>query len=406
MDALITAAARALAAGDPLGALKRVALRDDPTALALRGIAMAQLGELDRAKGLLRRAARAFGSREPLAHARCIVAEAEIALAARELGSPSKTLDVAREVLEAHGDHVNAAHARHLAARRCLLTGRLDDAEHALDAVDAAALPPAQRAVHELLVAGIAIRRVRTGPADAALERAVSAARDAGIPALSAEVQSARDVLASPAARLHSNGEEQVLLLADVERVLASGALVVDACRNVVRAAGEHVPLASRPVLFAIAQALGDAWPGDVSREALIEQVFRIRRVDETHRARLRVEVGRLRFALKSVADVRATQDGYELVPNNAAEVVALMRPVNEEHADVLALLADGEAWSTSALALALGSSQRSVQRALGTLAEIGKVQALGRGRARRWITAPLPGITQTLLLPGPLPGY
>lgn len=114
MDSLITAAARALAAGDPFGALNRVALRDDAPALALRGIAMAQLGDLARAKLLLRRAARAFGAREAVARARCIVAEAEVALASRDLGWPAKTLDTACATLEAHGDHVNAAHARYL----------------------------------------------------------------------------------------------------------------------------------------------------------------------------------------------------------------------------------------------------------------------------------------------------
>ena len=405
MDSLITAAARALAAGDPLGALNRVALRDDAPALALRGIAMAQLGELDRAKALVRRAARAFGPKEAVARARCIVAEAEIAFVSRDLGWPAKALDAARAMLEAHGDQVNAAHARHLEVRRLLLLGRLDEAERILAALDPAPLPSASKAVHALIVAGIAMRRLQTKTARAALVRAETAARDARIPALMAEVENAARVLDAPAARLISNGQERSLLLEEVETLQASKALVVDACRHVVRDAGNVVSLATRPVLFAIARALGEAWPADVSREALVAQAFRAKTADESHRARLRVEVGRLRTMLRALAAVSATKRGFTLAPRRAREVVVLARPVEEKHAAVLAFLADGESWSSSALALALGASQRSVQRALDALALAGKVQSFGRGRARRWMTPPMPGLTTTLLLPAPLPG-
>jgi hypothetical protein len=125
MDSLITAAARALVAGDLLGVLKRVGLRGDAPALALRGIAMAQLGDFVRAKALLQNAARAFGPREAVARARCVVAEAEIALVSRDPGWPPKALDAARATLEKYGDWLNAAHARHLEVRRLLLIGRL-----------------------------------------------------------------------------------------------------------------------------------------------------------------------------------------------------------------------------------------------------------------------------------------
>ena len=404
MDSLITAAAHALAAGDPLGALKRVALRDDAPALALRGIAMAQLGDLVRAKALLRSAARAFGPREPVARARCIVAEAEIALASRDLAWPMKALDAARATLEAHGDHVNAAHARYLEVRRLLLIGRLDEAERTLAELDPALFPPASRAAHELVVAGIAMRRLRTKAARAALARAGRAARDAAIPALTAEVEGASLVLNTPAARLIGRGEERPLLLEDVEALLASRALVVDACRYAVRDAGSVISLATRPVLFALARALGEAWPNDVSRETLVALAFRGKLADESHRARLRVEVGRLRAALRTLAGVSATIRGFVLVPRGAREVVVLARPVEEQHASVLAFLADGESWSSSALALALGASQRTVQRALDSLAAGAKVQSIGRGRARRWMTPPVPGFTTTLLLPAPLP--
>jgi hypothetical protein len=405
MDSLITAAARALAAGDPLGALNRVALRDDPPALALRGIAMAQLGELVRAKVLLRKAARAFGAKEPVARARCVVAEAEIALAARELGWPAKTLDTARAVLEQHGDRINAAHARYLGIRRLLLIGRLDEAERMLAALDPAPFPPALRAAHELMVAGIAMRRLRTKAAREVLARAERAARDARIPALTAEVESASRLLNAPAARLIARSEEGLLRLDEVEALLASNALVVDACRHVVRNPGTVVSLARRPVLFALARALAEAWPADVPRDRLVARAFGAKQADESHRARLRVEIGRLRRAVRTLADVRATTRGFALMPRRARQVVVLARPVEEQHAAVLAFLADGESWSSSALALALGASQRTVQRALDSLAETGKVQSFGRGRARRWLTPPMPGFATVLLLPAPLPG-
>jgi tetratricopeptide (TPR) repeat protein len=410
VDSLITAAARALAAGDPLGALNRIALRDDAPALALRGIAMAQLGDFGRAKALVRRAARAFGPKEAVARARCVVAEAEIALVSRELGWPTKALDAARATLEQAGDRLNAAHARYLEVRRLLLIGRLDEAERTLSHLDPtpfppASWPPALRAAHELVVAGIAMRRLRTKAARAALDRAERAARQAGIAALTAEVDSANRVLDTPAARLLTRGEERPLRLEQVEALQASKALVVDACRHVVRDAGTTVSLAGRPVLFALARALAEAWPADAARATLLARAFGARHADESHRARLRVEVGRLRALLRPLASVGATARGFAIAPRRAREVVVLARPVEEAHGEVLAFLADGEAWSSSALALALGASQRTVQRALDSLAAAGKVQWFGRGRARRWLTPPVPGFTTTLLLPAPLPG-
>ena len=405
MDSLITAAAHALAAGDPLGALDRIALRDDAPALALRGIAMAQLGDLARAKALVRRAARAFGPREVVARARCIVAEAEIALASRDLGWPVKALEAARVTLEAHGDLVNAAHARYLDIRRLLLIGRLDEAQQHLDELDPATLPPSLRATHELVVAGIAMRHLHSHAARAALARAELAAQLAGIPALTAEVENAASILNSPAAHQIVGGEERPLLLDEVESLLASTSLVVDACRYVVRGAGMSVSLSKRPILFTLVRTLAEAWPGDVPRATLIARAFRLKLSDESHRARLRVEIGRLRATLKPLATVTATRRGFALVAQVSPDVVLLTPPVEEKYAAVFALLGDGESWSSSALALALNTSQRTVQRALDTLAAAGKVQSFGQGRARRWMTPPVPGFATTLLLPVPLPG-
>ncbi|WP_333679370.1 helix-turn-helix domain-containing protein [Dyella sp.] len=405
MDSLITAAARALATGDPLGALKRVALRDDAPALALRGIAMAQLGDFVRAKALLRSAARGFGSKEAVARARCIVAEAEIALVSRDLNWPVKALETARATLQSHGDRINAAHARNIEIRRLLLLGRIDDAEHMLAELDPTPFPPASRAAHELVVAGMAIRRLQTQRARAALARAGLAAHMAKIPALMAEVESASRLLDAPAARLIAGGEERLLRLEEAETLLASPTFVVDACRRVVHGDNTVISLATRPVLFALLRHLAQAWPADVSRSLLIAGAFRARHADESHRARLRVEMGRLRAMLRPMAEVSATAHGFALVPRRASDVVVLAPPTEERHAAVLALLADGESWSSSALSLVLGASPRTVQRALESLAATGKVQSFGRGPARRWMAPPVPDVLSILLLPGPLPG-
>jgi hypothetical protein len=352
-----------------------------PEILELRGIAKAQLGDLARAKLLLRRAARAFGPREAVARARCAVAEAEIALVSRDLNWPAKTLDTASDALERHGDRANAVHARYLKSRYFLLIGRLDEAERLLEL---SALPPASRAAHELVAAGIAMRRLRIKAARKSLGRAERAARQARIPPLVAEVESAAFVLNTPAARLVARGRERLLRLDDIETLLASkAALIVDACRHVVCHASKMISLERRPVLFELARALAEAWPGDVSRATLLSRDFRARHADESHRERLRVEIGRLRKALSAAAGIGATKDGFALVPLRGRDVAVLAPPTDEANATVLA---DGEAWSTSALALALGASQRTVQRALEELTANGKVQAIGAGRARRWM--------------------
>lgn len=405
MDPLITAAASALAVGDPLRALKCVALREDAPSLALRGIAMAQLGDLAHAQKLLKRAARAFGPKQPLAHARCLLAQAEIAFVCRDLGWPVKTLSAAQAVLEQQGDAINAVHARHLLARRALLLGQLDEAERALGQVDPLTLPPPRRAAHEMIVAGIAMQRLRVAPARAAYTRARDAALLARIPALKAEVEAAAQRLETPVARHITRESERLILLEEVQALLSSPTLVVDACRRLVRRGKMVVPLTSRPVLLALARALAEAWPNDVCRKNLLQVAFKARREDESHRARLRVEMGRLRQLLKPLAEVQATPHGFALRPRHNAEAHVLAWPAEEEHGAVLAFLADGEAWSSSALAMAVGISQRSVQRALDALAAEGKVQWFGRARARRWTAASVPGFTTIMLLPTLVPG-
>jgi hypothetical protein len=400
MDSLTTAAARALAAGDALGALKHVALRDDPPALALRGIAMAQLGEHPRARELLKRAARGFGAQEALARARCVVAEAEIAFAMRDLSGTPRALNTALATLEAHDDRANAVHARLIAVRKLLLLGQLDAAQTELAKLNGSALSPVLATTAEMASAELDLRALNVAPERAALDRAHAAAQRAGVPALLAEVEDARSALTHPAARRLSNGDAQALRLDEVAELLDAHTLVIDGCRRGICAGAQWQPLARRPVLFSLAQALAEAWPGDIDRETLIERAFNTRQPDETHRARLRVELGRLRALLKTMARIVATSRGFILQPLDGREVALLAPLIDGEQASLIALLSDGAAWSTSALALAMNASQRTVQRALAELEAEGRVRAIGRTRTRRWLAPPLAGYTTILLLP------
>lgn len=403
MDSLLTSAARRLAVGDPLGALKRVALRDDPSALALRGIAMAQLGDYPRARLLLRRAARGFGARERLANARCQVAEAEVALAARDLSQPGSLLEASAQTLDALGDHANALLAHLVSARRHLLVGNLMAAEHALARVEPEVLmlPPPLAARAHLTRAELDLRRLRIADATAALQRAQHAAVVAGISALLTEMDRFRHALSAPSARLIERGVIRLVRLEEVERVFASGHLVVDGCRRAIHGRSGCVGLARRPILFELGRALGEAWPDDVSRDQLIQRAFLTHAANESHRVRLRVELGRLRAALRDLARITATHRGFVLAPISALPVVVLAPPIEGPAGSILALLEGGESWSTSALTLALGSSQRTVQRTLRQLNAAGAVRTIGRGRSRRWLAPALGGFTTTLLLPG-----
>lgn len=400
MDSLINAAARALALGDPLRALNHVALRRDPAALAVRGIAMAQLEQPLRARELLRAAARAFGTHETAARARCLVAEAEVALASRILGWAPQTLSSAADDLARAGDRVNALHARLILVRRALLLGRIDEAGERLSALDLRAAPARHVAIAELARAEIALRSVRTRAARAALVRAASAAQRSHVPALIHEVERAGALLEQPAARELRDGEERLLRIDEVEALLRSRTLVLDGCARSLRRGSRVVALVRRPVLFALVRTLCEHWPRAADRDVLIARAFAARRSNESHRVRLRVELGRLRRLCAGIARIEPTATGFVLRPLRASVVRTLLPPVEGDDGALLALLADGQAWSSSALALALGQSQRNVQRALAEQLELGHVRALGAGRARRWLCAPRFGIATTLLLP------
>jgi hypothetical protein len=365
---------------------------------------MAQLGEHSRARELLRRAARGFGAHEELARARCVVAEAEVAMVMRDLGASPRTLTAAADRLDARADRANALQARLIAVRRLVLLGRLDEAAAALKRLDARGTPPSLAAMAELTAAELSLRSLRIPAAKAALQRAQGAADSAGVPALIAEVAEARAALDRPAARRLSPGGEQTLRLDEVAALLTSGALVLDACRRGVRAGATWRPMVRRPVLFALARALAEAWPGDVDRHALIARAFDTQHPNESHRARLRVEIGRLRALVATLARIEATARGFALKPRRAREVVVLAPPIDGDGASLVALLSDGAAWSTSALALALSASQRTVQRSLVELEAVGRVRSIGRARARRWLSPPLAGFTTLLLLPSAFP--
>ncbi len=399
MDSVVEQAARALAVGDPLRALKGIALREDPPALALRGIAMAQLGELLLARKLLLRAARGFGTANPVACARCTVAEAEVALANRDLSREERTLEHAVALLASSGDRANAAQGELVNARRLVMLGRLEEAERRLSGVDWQGAPARLLASAQLAFAELATRRLAPSAARICLEKARLAAERARIPALQAEVQGASARLNAVAARQLERGTVRLARLDDIEALSQTRAFVVDACRRELRIGRSATSLVDRPVLFELLWALAESFPAQATRAALIERAFGLKRINESARVRLRVEVGRLRKVLAPLAEISAGPDGFVLRPTRAQRVCVLSPPSDDEGDALLALLSDGQAWSTSALAQALGMSQRSVQRALGMLETAGKVTWFGRGRSRRWQTPAFSRFATPLLL-------
>lgn len=399
VDPELTAASRALSRGDPLGALRIVALRRDGAALALRGVSMAQLGEFATARKLLSRASRALRDSDPVAQARCVAAQAEIALECRELGTAGQRFEAALPLLEAAGDRGNAWFCRLQLARRLVLLGRLDEAGGALVQLRRRGLPSRMHALLELLAADVAVRRLRPDDASVALRRALAAARASGIPALAADVRRAHDALAAPVGRLVDRGAERLVALRDVARLVGSTDILVDSCRREIRQGTTAVSFRRRPVLLALAATLGEAWPGDATRETLIRSAFGRLRPTESVRARLRVEIGRLRRAVAPMSELHATPAGFVLAPHAGRAVRVLHPPTEGTAGTLLALLSGAEPWSTGSLADALGISTRTVQRALLELEANGAVRGLGAGRARKWTAAALPGFAPSLLL-------
>ena len=376
-----------------MGALRLVGVREDAAALALRGVAVAQLGEDRAAQKLLRRAERGLSPGDPM-RARVLAARGEVALAARDLGLAGRLLETAEAALA--GDRVNRTFVRLLRVRLSLLLGRVEDAR-GLVAIDVRGAPPRLRAHAELLRADIAARRLRVLEAEAAIARARTAARAAALPPLSAQVERVAADIAAPVARLVCDRRSALATLADVASLAREPALVIDACRHELRLRGGAVSLATRPVLFALAQALGEAAPLAQGRALLIERAFGARRTTDSLRARLRVEIGRLRRALAPLGTaIDSTLEGYAL---RGGRVFVVLPPGDGEASLLLALLRSGEAWSSSALASASGLGKRAVQRALAGLKHAGKIDSHGAGRNLRWVARPPDGFATTLLL-------
>jgi hypothetical protein len=371
MDSAISTAARALSVGDALLALKYVALRSDPPALALRGIAMAQLSELKAARQLLRRAARGFGDAEPTARARCVVAEAEVALALRDFAGEQRLEDAVR-LLARRADVANAALGRLIQVRRRVWLGQVEEAETTLARLSLSGAPPRFVALASLIGADIAIKRAQASAAEQALLRAHAAAREAHIPALLAEVEEARRRLAAPVARLVDAQGTRLVRLAELEGLSDSNQLLLDTCRRELRWGRQLTSLVTRPLLLELLTALAERAPQGVERDALIARVFGAKRSNDSHRVRLRVEVGRLRRLVEKHAELVATAEGYALLPRAGRRLVRLLPVDDAEGSALWALLQGGEAWATSALAAALGKSQRAVQRALAELEAAG----------------------------------
>ena len=359
----------------------------------LRGVAMAQLGEDRAAQKLLERAQRGLAQGDPM-HARVLAARGEVALAARDLGLAGRLLGTAEAALA--DDRVNRTFVRLLRVRRLLLLGRIDEASR-LVALDLRGAPPKLRVHAELLRADIAARRLRVLEAEAAIARARTAARSAALPPLSAHVERAAADIAAPVARLVRGGTTELATLAVIASLGRDDALVVDACRRELRLGGATVSLAKRPLLFALAQTLGEVAPLARSRALLIERAFGARRTSDSLRARLRVEIGRLRRALAPLGSaIDSTLEGFAL---REERVLVVLPPGDGEASLLLALLRSGEAWSSSAVASASGLGKRAVQRGLAALKQAGKIDSHGAGRSRRWVARPPDGFAITLLL-------
>ncbi len=402
MDSALGTAARALSLGDPLHALRYIALRKDAPALALRGIAMAQLGELRQAHALLRRASKSFGPREPTARARCALAQAEVELALRDLARAELGLNEAVKLLTECGDWENALFARLLTVRRLTLLGNVVTAQHALAVLSLDAAPARLLAFASLAEADLAMKRMDATTAASALAKGRLAALQSRIPQLLVEVELLQRRLDAPIARLIREGRESTLYLREFKTFAGPKELVVDGCTREIRLGEAVVSLVRRPVLLELAVVLAEHSPHHVPRDTLVTRVFGARRVNDSHRVRLRVELGRLRKLIREVANIQATGSGFSLTAPKARGIALLLPPGEDATSALLSLLRDGNSWATSALAEALGKSQRAVQRALSELAKDGKVQATGKGRALRWVAGIATDATTTLLLVAP----
>lgn len=396
MDPTFASAARALARGDALLALKTIGRRTDPSGRALRSVALAQLGDFRTAKLEVRAALRALGPEQPALRAKCLAVEAEIALATGDLRWNAEPVVNALAELRAVGDARNADYLQLVAARAALRLGMPADAERLFRAGTFASTPPLGRAYAELVRVELAAKRGDATTLARALAGAARAAEQCASLALVAEVARLRDTYEGPSLVITSRGTAKMAAFLDLCALKSSGAIVIDGGTREVTSGDRVVSLVRKPVLFELLRALAEQAPDEATREMLITRGFGARRPNASHRSRLRVELGRLRSLVRGMLDVEAMDAGYAV---RAKRDVALVMPL-EESADsrLLALMQHGEPWSASSLAEALGVSARTVQRSLVLLESSGKVASRGEGRAQRWVRL---GETPTdLLLP------
>jgi hypothetical protein len=389
-------AARALAAGEPLVALGAVGRVESALGLTLRGIAYAQLGDLDLARTSLERGLAQAEDASTVARIRAALVE--VALGTGDPALAARGARTGADELDRLGDDRNAAMQRLVLARAEILLGHLDEARRAIDGVLRGALPPDVRAVAWLARAELGVRTVAASDARAALSRARRALARAPHPLLEREIAACDDELTRPVARLQRSGALREADLFEVERASGGALLLVDACRRLAVSAGITVSLARRPVPFALLLVLARAFPASVPRDELALRAFDVRRVNASHRARLRVEMGRLRKLLHGLgAAPVATADGYALT--SARDVAVLLALSDDDAARVALLLGDGATWSAQRVAEHAGISKRTAQRALGALVARGVAVRFGRGRTVRYARAGAPIASRMLLL-------
>jgi tetratricopeptide (TPR) repeat protein len=396
LPAALLDAGRALAGGDPLRALALVGRVDSALGLTLRGVAYAQLGDLDLARKSLLRAVSVADDPRTLARARAALAE--IALTTGDPAVAARDARASADELEALDDARNASMQRLVLARALVLLGRLGEARQVVDEVLSDDLAPDVFAVASLAQAEIAVRALAALDAREALARARRALEQAPHSLLSRAIQCVERELSLPVARLVRAGVSASADLFAIEESCRGHVLLVDACRRLALGGRATIPLARRPVLFALLLALAHAWPGSVARDELISRAFEVRRINPSHRARLRVEIGRLRGVLEGLAaEPTATPDGYALASERP--VVILLPLSDDEAARVALLLGDGASWSAQGLAEHAGVSRRTAQRALSTLVASGDAVRTGQGKTVRYARPGAPIASRMLLL-------
>lgn len=395
-------AASLLARGDALGALGRIGLAEGARGALLRGVAYAQLGDLDLARASLAdaRGLAPEGPEGDVLRARTAAALAEIAVVAGDAKAARAAASEGAAILERLGDGRNAAMQRLVVARAEVLLGRPGAADMTVASVLDVDVAVDVRAVAYLTRAEIATRRLEADKA----KRAIAAARDvlAGGPnaLLDRALAALERDLAAPVARLVAEGVERRIDLATIER-LPESSIVIDACRRQVVAGRASIPFAKKPVLFALVVGLARAWPRDVARDALAREAFGVQRVNASHRARLRVEVGRVRKLLAPILAPVATADGYAL--SSSLPVVIVLPMADDDDAKVAVLLGDGATWTARSVADHAGISLRTAQRALGRLVDAGRVRRSGTASKAVYASAS-PAVASRLLLLGLLP--